>query len=273
MMFFGLLMVSQFTWAQRPNRPPKYPWHLVDVWWTSGKATPAFSELAIDFEIDGELPEGVHLYIAPLGLVEIGGISAYGGVQTSISGWPSKTSKRLVPIGRGGIFSRWSRNDEPLGLDAATGPSGAHYEADDYEQQFLSVRSRMDWKSGRYTYFLRRANVPRGRWFTASVKELASGRQTEIGSLRFDDDDGSLGDSIAAFVEVYGSTSVIPQVTVTFSEPRVDGARRSGTVMSIVYPDNGTDGSIRFATAKKSGNRVIVTTQPTGVRSSAGSDD
>lgn len=273
MMFGWLLMVSQFMWAQHPKRPPKYPWHLVDVWWTSGQATPAFSELAIDFEIVGELAEDVHLYIAPLGLVEIGGIPAYGGVQTSISGWPSKTSKRLVPIGRGGIFSRWSRNDEPLGLDAVTGPPGAHFEADDYEGQFLSVRSRMAWKSARYTFFLRRANVPRGRWFTASIKELASGTETQIGSLRFDDENGSLAESIAAFVEVYGSTSVIPKVTVTFSEPRVDGARRPETVTTISYPDNGTDGSIRFATAKKSGGRVMVTTVPAGVRNSSGSDD
>jgi hypothetical protein len=269
----GLLMVSQVAWAQGRHRPPKYPWHLADVWWTSGAPTPAFSELAIDFEIVGDVADGVHLYIAPLGLVTIGGIPAYGGIQTAISGWPGKNERRLVPIGRGGIFSRWSENDEPLTLDAATGPPGTHYEAADYEDQFLSVRRRLAWKSGRYTYILRRAKRSGGLWFTASVKEQASGSETEIGALRFDEKNPSLDESIAAFVEVYGSTSVIPQVTIIFSEPRVDGARRPATEASITYPDNDADGSIRFASATKSGGRVVVTTIPAGVRNPAGRGD
>jgi hypothetical protein len=268
MMFLGLMLASRVALARPAHTPPRYPWHLVDVWWTSRTATPVFSELAIDFEIVGEVPDGVDLYIAPLGLVQIGRISTYGGIQTSIRGWPSKKDRRLVPIGRGGIFSRWSADDAPLSLDEATGPAGVHYEAADYEEQFVSVRRRVDWKSGRYTYFLRRTRRSDGLWFTASVREVASGTETEIGSLRFDASDGSLGAPIAAFVEIYGSTSVIPQVTVIFSEPRVDGSKRRATATTFNYPDNGTDGSTRFATASQSGGRVVVTLVPAGVRNS-----
>jgi len=263
-----LILASQVALARRALTPPKYPWHLANVWWTSPASTPSFSELAIDFEIVGEVPDGVDLYIAPLGLVEIGGIPAYGGVQTSIRGWPSKNARRLAPIGRGGIFSRWSLDGQPLTLDEATGPAGTHYEAAGYEDEFVSVRRRVDWKSGRYTYFLRRSRKTSELWFKASVRELESGKETEIGSLRFDAADRSLAAPIASFVEIYGATSVIPQLTIIFGEPRVDGSRRPATRTTITYPDNGTDGSVRFANASQSGGRVVVTLVPAGVRNS-----
>jgi hypothetical protein len=265
MLLVAVMSTSQVSSARPGLRPPEYPWHLVDIWWTSPASTPSFSELAIDFEIVGDVPADVDLYIAPMGLVQIGGIDAYGGVQTSIRGWPSKTDRRLTPIGRGGIFSRWSVDDQPLPLDHATGPSGTHFEAADYENEFLSVRRRVAWNSGRYTYFLRRTKKTPGLWFTASVRELRSGRETEIGSLRFGSGDRSLGPSIAGFVEIYGTTSRIPELSVIFSEPRIDGKRRPGTTMSVVYPDHGTDGSVRYATASPEGTHVFIELMPAGV--------
>jgi hypothetical protein len=264
-LLLAMILTSQVTLARPARTPPKYPWHLVDIWWTSPASTPSFSELAIDFEIVGDVPDDVDLYIAPLGLVQIGQIEAYGGVQTSIRGWPSKSDRRMSPIGRGGIFSRWSVDEQPLTLDEASGPPGTHYEAADYENQFVSVRRRVPWTSGRYTYFLRRSKRSPGLWFTASVRELRSGKEVEIGSLRFDSAHRSLAPSIAAFVEIYGATSQIPEVAVIFSEPRVDGARRPGTEMTFVYPENGTDGSIRFATASPRGERVFIDLVPEGL--------
>lgn len=260
-----MILTSQSSSAGPGLRPPRYPWHLVDIWWTSPASTPSFSELAIDFEIVGDVSDDVDLYIAPMGLVQIGGIDAYGGVQTSIRGWPSKTERRLAPIGRGGIFSRWSVDNQPLTLDQASGPAGTHFEAADYENEFLSVRRRIDWNAGRYTYFLRRSKKTPGLWFTASVRELGSGRETEIGSIRFDSADRSLGSSIAGFVEIYGAKSRIPELSVIFSEPRVDGKRRRGTTMSVVYPEHGTDGSVRYATASPAGSRVFIELMPAGV--------
>ncbi|MEO8379864.1 MAG: hypothetical protein ABI779_09400, partial [Acidobacteriota bacterium] len=186
LLFLLLALAAQVALARRAFTPPRYPWHLVDLWWTSAASTPTFSELAIDFEIVGEVPDGVDLYIAPLGLVQVGKIPAYGGVQTAIRGWPGKKDRRMLPIGRGGIFSRWSVDGEPVSLDEATGPAGTHYEAADYEDEFVSVRRHVAWKSGRYTYFLRRSKMSGGLWLKASVRELASGQETEIGSLRFD---------------------------------------------------------------------------------------
>lgn len=265
MVLLALILSAPGLLARPALAPPKYPWHLVDIWWTSPTPTPAFTELAIDFEIVGDVPQGIDLYIAPLGLVQIGEIEAYGGIQTSIRGWPSKKDRRMSPIGSGGIFSRWSVDDSPLTLDEATGPAGTHYEAADYENQFVSVRRHIAWTSGRYTYFLRRSQQIRGFWYTASVREAASGKETEIGSLRFDSADRSLAASVAAFVEIYGTKSRIPELTIIFSEPRVDGSRRPATKVSIVYPDNGTDGAIRFATASQAGKRVIVHLVPEGM--------
>jgi hypothetical protein len=130
----------------------------------------------------------------------------------------------------------------------------------------------VDWAPGKFTYLLKRkidAAQPAGQhWFTASIRDLNNGRETEIGSLRFDAQQPSLGRAIAAFVEVYGRTSAIPRIAVVFDEPRVDGKRRSGTAVTINYPLNGTDGATRYATAFASDGRAYIYLVPHGITDS-----
>ncbi len=255
--------------AQRPPVPPAYPWHLVDVWWTCRQATENFNEISIDFRIVGEVPDSVDLYIAPLGLAWIGKTPFYGGIQTSTGGWPSKTAQKIVKIGRGGIFSRWAADNRKIPIEFADGPPGTHYESADYEDNFISVRRKADWNSGSYAYIVRRARTqPTDAshvWFTAYLRNNSDGRETEIGSLRFEGPDYSLDHRMAAFVEVYGATSVIPPVTIAFSEPRVNGVHRPSTSASAVYPANGTTGQPRFATSTKKQREIWVTLRPWGV--------
>ncbi len=256
--------------AQPTNRPPKYPWHLVNAWWTSPAATGEFEELAIPFEVVGDVPNGVDLYIAPLGLVQIGASKAYGGVQTTTRGWPRKEARNTVVLGKGGIFSLWSPDNRPISLAKAEGPEGTHFEAADYENNFLSVRRRADWGAGKYTYTLRRkateAGPSSGAWFSAAVTNHSTGVRTEIGSLYFDGSSLSLGKDIAAFVEVYGNTSVIPSLAIIFDEPLVDGRRRPGTNVTLNYPSNNTNGEVRFATAFATDRRVYIYLVPSGIK-------
>jgi hypothetical protein len=268
----SLVLILQLTLgagAQRLPGPPKYPWHFVDIWWTSPAATTNFNELSIDFRIIGEIPDTVDLYIAPLGLSKIGSTPLYGGVQTSTGGWPNKQTRIMEKIGRGGIFSRWSANNTKIPIDRAEGPTGTHYEAADYEDNFISVRRKVNWRAGSYTYLVRRArSLPTDAsytWFTAYVRDNSNGTETEIGSLRIDGPNYSLDREIAAFVEVFGSTSPIPQVTVAFSEPRINGIVRSSTSVKAVYPPNETTDQPRFATSTKIGREIVVTLRPNGV--------
>ncbi len=265
-----LLLLVVNTGSQPRPIPPAYPWHFVDIWWTSPSPTERFNEISIDFRIVGNVPDAVDLYVAPLGLATIGKTPLYGGVQTSTGGWPSKSDHNIVKIGRGGIFSRWSAENEKIPVEFAEGPSGTHYESADYENNFISVRRRAEWSSGSYTYVVRRQRtLPTDQsfvWFTAYLRNNSDGGETEIGSLRFDGPDYSLGPQIAAFVEVYGSASTIPQVTVVFSEPRVNGVHRPATAVTAIYPSNGTTGQPRFATSRKKQRQIWVTLRPWGIK-------
>ncbi len=253
----------------RPHSPPRYPWHFVNIWWTSASPTESFNEISVDFRIVGEVPDSVDLYIAPLGLARIGRTPLYGGVQTSTRGWPSKNHREVVVIGRGGIFSRWSSDNQKIPVELASGPPGTHFESADYEDNFISVRRKADWSSGSYTYLVRRArSQPTDAafvWFTAYVRDNSTGSETEIGSLRFEGPDYSLGNAMAAFVEVYGETSPIPRVTIAFSEPRVNGVHRPSTAVRVFYPQNGTTSHLRFATARKRKSEILVSLEPKGV--------
>jgi hypothetical protein len=65
-----------------------------------------------DVEIGGVVDPAVNIYIAPVG----GGTTCfYGGIQTNLRGFNSKTDRSWRKIGFGGIFSRWNVK----GLDAA----------------------------------------------------------------------------------------------------------------------------------------------------------
>ena len=119
---------------------PRQPWHLADVWWSFESATPHFDSLDLDVRIDRDVPETVNLYIAPCGLGELSGIKFYGGLQSNINGWQSRTNQTRVHLGRGGIFSRWGKGK--LSVRQARGADDSHYEAAGYEGDFVSVRPR-----------------------------------------------------------------------------------------------------------------------------------
>ena len=266
---FLLCILSVAASAQTGSRPPAYPWHCADIWWTATAKTAEFYELSIDFRVVGNVPDTVDLYIAPFGLGEIGETSLYGGVQTNAGGWPTKTDQRIEGIGRGGIFSRWSADKRKIPVDFADGPPGAHFESADYEDNFVSVRRRVAWNAGSYTYIIRRARfMPTDNkfaWFTAYVRDNSSGVETEIGSLRIDGPNYALSRDLAAFVEVYGSTSIIPVVTVIFGEPRVNGVYRPNTSARVLFPANDTKNKPRFATASRQNREITITLRPEGV--------
>lgn len=207
---------------------PSLPWHLMDLWWYFQHRTKDFQRLDIDIHIDKNVPDDVNLYISPLGLANLNGIRCYGGLQTHIGGWKDKNSRRIVQGGRGGIFSRWSKNDQPIGLDYVDILPGGFCESNGYEGEFCSVRRPYDWKAGDYTFSLVKEetidfkNAPH-TWFSLNIKSHQDKSEWKIGRLLFEGKEFEFWNCHAAFVEIYGGKSDIPEVTVTFGYPRING--------------------------------------------------
>jgi Domain of unknown function (DUF3472) len=269
-LLFVLLKIT-FAIAQTNSSLPRYPWHLADVWWTTKEAI-EFNELSIDFRVNGNISQDHDLYIAPLGLIKIGATPIYGGIQTNVSAWKSKSEQTHLNLGLGAIFSKWSSDNTPITLDHAKGSSDSYFEAAGYEGNFISVRKKYVWSNGYFTYSIRRASIQNEKnsiWYTAYIKNHTTNVETEVGSLKTDKALQKLSTDIASFVEVYGapnnSSSAVPQVTVIFNEPKIDGKYSAGIKSKIYYPTNTTSGKPRYATAFAQDRSIHITTIPTGV--------
>jgi hypothetical protein len=214
---------------------PSLPWHVADIWWKFDKPTEHFESLTMDVTIDRDVPTNYNLYISPLGIAKINGMDFYGGLQTGINGWASKTNQERVFVGKGAIFSRWSHDKKkPIGLDFVRMASDGLCESAGYEGEFCSVRRPFSWSKGTYTYSVIKGDTEMVKgepqtWFHCLVRSHSTGETRWIGSLRFEGADFQFWNQHAAFVEVYSTKilprSDIPKVNVTFGYPRLNGVR------------------------------------------------
>lgn len=246
--------------ARSADTPPAYPWHLADLWWTL-PAHARLDSLSIAFDISNDVPDDVDFYIAPLGLLTVDGANFYGGVQTHVAGWPNASERTLVPLGRGALLSRWATG-QAIDLDYAQGPPGTHFEAAGYEGNFVSVRAACHWHSGSYTYAVTREVKDSHSWLTATVQDASGKTICTPGSLRMDGDDALLGSQMASFVEVYGSNSAIPAVSVTFHRPSLNGHAVEPSDVAVNYPENGVPQAPRFAAVTRAGDGVKIELAP-----------
>src|SRR5579871_2976433 len=104
LVFAGPLLAADNPPAAAPKLAPT-PWHLLDLWWNTGDDR-AFESYSIDATISDDVPAGVHLYIAPIGLGFLNKTQFYGGLQTRCDG-NTRDDPQLREIGRGLIFSMW----------------------------------------------------------------------------------------------------------------------------------------------------------------------
>lgn len=248
-------------------RLPRQPWHVADLWWSFENSTPHFTSLDIDVTIDRDVPETVNLYIAPCGLGELSGIRFYGGLQSNVNGWQSRTNQTRVHLGKGGIFSRWGKGQ--LSVAQARGAEDSHYEAAGYEGDFVSVRRPFAWTKGTYTWSLRETDTEHAdgtnyTWVSCFITSHTTGEQRYVGSLRFEGTDLTFWNRHAAFVEVYSTPKIprseIPEVKVTFGYPRVNGQPPKFKSARVNHPGLGEQsGSPDCATAVADGANVVVT--------------
>lgn len=246
---------------------PPSPWHLMDIWWYFQNKTENFQRLDIDIHIDRNVPDDVNLYIAPLGLASLNDIGCYGGFQTHIGGWADKNSRQIVHSGRGGIFSRWSKNHQPIGLDYVDLLPGGFCESNGYEGEFCSVRRPYAWHAGDYTLSLIKEetidfkNAPH-TWFSLTVKSHQNKSEWKIGRLLFEGKDFVFWNCHAAFVEIYGGNSDIPEVTVTFSYPRINGTEPAFKGAIARRETQGISAAPNCADVKNDNDKIIVSISP-----------
>ncbi|MHA3775154.1 hypothetical protein ACXR0O_26830 [Verrucomicrobiota bacterium sgz303538] len=251
---------------------PKLPWHVANVWWQFEKPVEHFTSLEMDVTIDRDVPSDYNLYIAPVGIAEINGLSFYGGLQTNINGWANKESRERVHRGKGAIFSRWSHDKQtPIGLDhTRTAETDCLVESAGYEGEFASVRRPFAWTKGTYTYSVVKGDSEEvdGKpctWFQCRVKD-AQGVVHDVGSLRFEGTDFTFWGKHAAFVEVYSTAKIsrpgIPKVNVTFGWPRLNGEKIALKKAFAYYPDRGGPDSPDCAWVKADGEACMVEVGP-----------
>jgi hypothetical protein len=232
------------------------PWHLVDIWWNIGENRP-FESYAIDVAISDDVPDGVNLYIAPVGLGHLGKTAFYGGIQTQADGH-TKRDRKLRKLGPGLLMSMWGERN----LDAIRPAEGGFCQSSGHEGDFISVRRPYAWTKGKYTYRVVRMDeeLVDGQphtWVGAFVYSHERDENVFIGALRFPGKDLVLDHSIASFVEIYGRAiplEEIPQLSVTFGNLRVNGRPIDKPSASAVYPQGVPD----FAAASASAGALVV---------------
>jgi hypothetical protein len=251
---------------------PHRPWHVANIWWEFEKPIEHFESLEVEVTVDRDVPATYNLYVSPCGIAQINGLQFYGGLQSNINGWASRTNQTRVHPGKGAIFSRWSSDKKtPIGLEQVreSGPD-CLVESAGYEGEFASVRRPFAWTKGTYTYQIVKGatEVANGRtntWFTCRVK-TGQGKAQEIGSLRFEGSDFTFWAKHSAFVEVYSTakipTSGIPKVNVTFGYPRVNGEKPALRRAHAYYPSKTGPASPDCAWIKPEGDSIRVEVGP-----------
>lgn len=242
--------------ADEPQYRPM-PWHLVDLWWDLGEETP-FESYSLDVAISQDVPASSSLYIAPIGLAHLSDVAFYGGIQTQADGY-TRQDRRLRKLGPGLLMSMWGERR----FEAIRPAEGGFCQSSSHEGDFVSVRRPYNWSAGRYTYRVVRMDREEldgqpGTWVGAFLYAHDRDEHIFIGALRFPKSDLVLSRKVASFVEVYGRripVEEIPQLVVTFSNPRVNGRPVVPESVEAIYPQRVPD----YAAARWEKGAAVVT--------------
>lgn len=192
------------------------PLHFTNSFVTLDSSIDDFQSLSIDVEILNDIPDDYAFYISPFN-ISLNGMPIYGGIQTHSDGY-SVDDNTYQQIGRGGIFSRWYERSKE-----ATRSTG-YYNSSDGEGDFISVRNKLNWNTGKYRLKLSKAEYIPGApipeqftpkdlyfawgdmehtWVTYTVENLESKKIDTIGSMAFPGKKLTMGKSIVYFTEQY----------------------------------------------------------------------
>jgi hypothetical protein len=207
---------------------PDLPWHTMVIHWNFKDSIPDFQRLDIDINIDRDVSSDYNLYISPI-TSAFNGEKFYGGLQTNIGGWKSKTDHTRINPGKGGIFSRWSKTEkEPIGLEYVDVLDNGLCESAGYEGEFCSVRRPYSWTKGTYQFSLIKEETILFKekphtWVRMEFANKANAETFSIGRLLFEGDTLKMNQSMGTFVEIYGYKKSVPEAAITFGCPQING--------------------------------------------------
>jgi hypothetical protein len=242
---------------------PDLPWHLMAIWWNFQSPIPDFNRLDIDVTIDRDIPETYNLYISPINAA-FNDATFYGGLQTNIGGWKSKNEHTMMHPGKGGIFSRWSKDKkEPIGLDYVDMFDNGLCESAGYEGEFCSVRRPYSWTKGTYTLSLIKEETVLFKktphtWVALEFTNKKNLQTYRIGRLLFEGETLIMRKNFAAFVEIYGFTKKVPKAKVTFGYPRINGKELPTVNVTASHSISGITGSPNVANVTTENKNVII---------------
>jgi hypothetical protein len=247
------------------STPSKYPLHFVDYWWQGCGDNKPVTNIAVIFKVKGDFDNISGIYIAPVGIAAVNGIKFYGGIQTQTLAWVSKNNRSVINLGRGGIFSRWSKDNTPIGVEYADGDELTHYQSAGTEGEFVGVRKGFNWQAGEHTYIYE-INVLSDNnnysWFVATVEDYETKAKVEIGKLKFEGKDFLLGKDFASFVEIYsGNKRSFPKMQVSFMPPFINNQQCTGRQVKAYYSNN-SPYEYRYAKSSTDGDWIHVDISP-----------
>lgn len=252
------LVTSSIGTAQAQTTPEKYPLHFVGYQWHGCSDNKPLTNISVPFKVNGKFDNISGIYIAPV-QATVNGITFYGGIQTNTGGWKSKEERKIVKVGKGGIFSRWSADNTPMSLDYADGDSNTLYESAMYEGSFVSVRKKFEWQPGEHVYVysldIQPDNDGKSSWLISTVENLSTNERHEIGKLKFEGKELKLGKDFASFVEIYsGDKKSFPDMQVSFMTPFINGVQCKDRRVQASYQNDN-----KYARSTTSGGWVTAT--------------
>ena len=189
------------------------PWHIIDIDYFF-RTDISFDELSVDLIIKNEISTDEFLYIAPF-CGKINGIDFYAGIQSQTGGYinPDHNEEKADyhEIGKAMIFSRW----ETRNINALQKATNGVCESSGYEGDFISVRNRLEWETGKYTLSLKNTHetveiegIPH-TFVEFNCYDHQKDSSFKCGSLAFPGEKLFLDKSNYIFVELYSKLTKI----------------------------------------------------------------
>lgn len=227
-------------------------WHMVDIFY-SFKDPVDFKTFSIDLDVKSDIPQDINLYISPFGGSTINHRNLYGGIQTNGGGYKSVNHNddrsEYYLIQRSMIFSRWEERD---GKSIKMAQDG-YCESGGYEGDFVSVRNRLEWKKGKYTFTLKKTkdqveiNGETHTFVEMTVFEHSTQKSYSCGALAFPGTALFLGNDHYIFFEIYNQFIPIEKVPVAHFE--INNIKVNGAPVELMFAGSSMKANCpRFAT-------------------------
>lgn len=201
-----------------------------------------FESYSIVFRLHNDVAARAPLRLAVAGRVVINGEEVSGGLASDLSGFKDQYQGRRVQVGPGAFLTRWGVG-HPSGIRV---PQDRLQESEDEGKPFVRAVLPFEWSKGLYEYRLRRtATQQRGdkvyTWVGGFLFSHKSGREFELGSVRFEGSRLTMAATTTAFVEAADldpAGAGVPRIRMSIWGWEVNGESVRPFRAAAFYPES-----------------------------------